>query len=57
VFPVKYELGFYIRRDRILHSHRNENLNSYKQEYICATVSVYQFVNLLFDTYNVVIDI
>jgi hypothetical protein len=28
-FPVRYELGFYIRVDDILHSHRRENLKSY----------------------------
>jgi hypothetical protein len=27
--PVKYELGFYIQEDSILHSHRRENLKSY----------------------------
>jgi hypothetical protein len=27
--PVKYELGFYITEDDILHSHRRENLKSY----------------------------
>jgi hypothetical protein len=26
---VKYELGFYIRKDGILHSHCRENLKSY----------------------------
>jgi hypothetical protein len=26
---VKYELGFYIPEDAILHSHRRENLKSY----------------------------
>jgi hypothetical protein len=26
--PVKYELGFYIPEDDILHSHRRENLKS-----------------------------
>jgi hypothetical protein len=26
---VKYELGFYITEDGILHSHRRENLKSY----------------------------
>jgi hypothetical protein len=31
VSPVKYELGFYIPEDDILHSHRRENLKSYKQ--------------------------
>jgi hypothetical protein len=25
VFPVKYELGFYIPEDDILHSHRRED--------------------------------
>jgi hypothetical protein len=28
--PVSYELGLYIPEDGILHSHRSENLNSYK---------------------------
>jgi hypothetical protein len=28
VSPVKYELGFYIPEDDILHSHRHENLKS-----------------------------
>jgi hypothetical protein len=30
VFPVKYELGFYVPEDDILHSHRRENLKSYR---------------------------
>jgi hypothetical protein len=29
VSPVKYELGFYIPEDGILHTHRRENLKSY----------------------------
>jgi hypothetical protein len=29
VSPVKYELGFYIPEDDILHSHRREHLKSY----------------------------
>jgi hypothetical protein len=29
VFLVKYELGFYIPEDPILHGHRRENLKSY----------------------------
>jgi hypothetical protein len=29
VSPVKYELGFYIPEDVILHSHRREHLKSY----------------------------
>jgi hypothetical protein len=31
VSHVKYELGFYIPEDDILHSHRRENLNSYTE--------------------------
>jgi hypothetical protein len=27
--PVKYELGFYIPEDGILHSHRRQHLKSY----------------------------
>jgi hypothetical protein len=29
VSPVKYELGFYIPEDTVLHSDRRENLKSY----------------------------
>jgi hypothetical protein len=29
VSPVRYELGFYIPEDGILHSHNGENLKSY----------------------------
>jgi hypothetical protein len=29
VFPVKYELGFYITEDAILHSHRRNDVKSY----------------------------
>jgi hypothetical protein len=29
MFPVRYELDFYIPEDDILHSHRRENLKSY----------------------------
>jgi hypothetical protein len=29
VSPVRYELGFHIPEDDILHSHRRENLKSY----------------------------
>jgi hypothetical protein len=29
VSPVRYDLGFYIQEDDILHSHRRENLKSY----------------------------
>jgi hypothetical protein len=30
---VKYELGFYIPEDDILHNDRRENLKSYRLEY------------------------
>jgi hypothetical protein len=30
VFPVRYKLDFYIPKEGILHSHRRENLKSYK---------------------------
>jgi hypothetical protein len=30
MFPVRYELGFYIPEDGILHTHRRENLKSYR---------------------------
>jgi hypothetical protein len=29
VSPVRYELGFYVAEDHILHSDRRENLKSY----------------------------
>jgi hypothetical protein len=29
VSPVRYELGFYISEDDVLHSHRREKLKSY----------------------------
>jgi uncharacterized membrane protein len=31
VYPVRYELGFYIAEDTILHSHRRESLKSYTE--------------------------
>jgi hypothetical protein len=31
VSPVRYEMGFYIPEDDILHSHCRENLKSYKE--------------------------
>jgi hypothetical protein len=33
--PVKYELGFYIPEDGILHSHRRDNLKSCIGVYQC----------------------
>jgi hypothetical protein len=36
VSPVKYELGFYITEDDILHSHRRDNLKSYVRIHVCV---------------------
>jgi hypothetical protein len=35
VSPVKYEVGFYIPEDGILHSHRREYLKSYTRKLDC----------------------
>jgi hypothetical protein len=40
VSPVKYELGFYIPEDDILHSHCRENLKSYLQISVWIVLSV-----------------
>jgi hypothetical protein len=32
--PVRYQLGFYIPEDDILHNHRRENLKSYTLLYV-----------------------
>jgi hypothetical protein len=32
VFPMRYELGFYIPEDGVLHSHRRETSNLAKRE-------------------------
>jgi hypothetical protein len=37
--PVMYELGFYIREDGVLHSHRRGNLKSYFASVSVETVS------------------
>jgi hypothetical protein len=34
VSPVKYELGFYIPEEDILHSHRHENPKSYNNDVV-----------------------
>jgi hypothetical protein len=38
VSPVKYEMGFYMPEDAILHSHRRENLRSYIELGCCPGV-------------------
>jgi hypothetical protein len=40
VSPVRYELGFYIPEDDILHSHRRENLKSH-----IVFASVFRFLH------------
>jgi hypothetical protein len=35
VCPVRFELGFYIPEDDVLHSHRRENLKFYKNTQDC----------------------
>jgi hypothetical protein len=44
VSPVKYELGFYIPEDDILHSHRRGNLKSYTLS-LCSTLTVRDHVS------------
>jgi hypothetical protein len=40
VSPVKYELGFYIPEDDILHSSRRENLKSYRHNLVSALIAL-----------------
>jgi hypothetical protein len=40
VSPVKYEPGFYIPEDGILHSHRGGNLKSYLQCLLTPEISI-----------------
>jgi hypothetical protein len=47
VSPGRYELGFYIPKDGVLHSHRSENLKSYRVvqifHYLVLSVHFYLF--------------
>jgi hypothetical protein len=43
--PVKYELDFHIPEDGILHSHRRENLKSYKTNIVCCNYARWAFEN------------
>jgi hypothetical protein len=52
VFPVKYELGFYIPEDAILHSHYRENLKSYMDLCGLCTCST-SFSQLDSSTWNI----
>jgi hypothetical protein len=47
VSPVKYELGFYIPEDAILHSHRRENLKTYKEQYLPSVVHLLVTANVV----------
>jgi hypothetical protein len=38
--PVRYELGFYILEDGLLHSHRRENLKSYSYSKVLLAITV-----------------
>jgi hypothetical protein len=42
VSPVKYELGFYMPEDDILHSHPQENLKSYIRCYLLSQLKSQQ---------------
>jgi hypothetical protein len=46
--PVKYELGFYIPEDDILHSDRRENLKSYKLQNYNAIHTFSKLLNILY---------
>jgi hypothetical protein len=51
VSPVKYEQGFYIPEDDILHSHRRENLKSYiftRDLHYVAYVTIYKETHSVF---------
>jgi hypothetical protein len=50
VSPVKYELGFCITEDGILHSHRRENLNSYMLSIYLNTLRFICYVRFEFIT-------
>jgi hypothetical protein len=57
VSPVKYEMGFYIPEDGILHSHRRGNLKSYTISfpvcvsfYICSSTSAFLISSEDFET-------
>jgi hypothetical protein len=38
MFPVRFEVGFYIPEDDILHSHCRENLKAYKKRIEVAPI-------------------
>jgi hypothetical protein len=42
VSPVRYELGFHISVDGILHSHRSEDLISYEIRYVTLQTIIYR---------------
>jgi hypothetical protein len=52
VSPVKYELGFYIPEEDILHSHRRENLKSYDSYFRSNEMRASWFCKLLTRIYS-----
>jgi hypothetical protein len=42
VSPVKYELGFYIPEDDILHSQRRTHIKYYRMKMFVVTVKIVQ---------------
>jgi hypothetical protein len=46
VSPVRYELGFYIQEDGILHSHRRENPKSYNPWMLAVGILSAQSVHM-----------
>jgi hypothetical protein len=48
--PVKYELGFYISEDDILHSHRRENLKSLLPIAVYLKQNVSEMVHVFWDS-------
>jgi hypothetical protein len=47
VSPVKYELGFYIPEDDTPHSHRRENVKSYKSQLLPFTFFLFIYYYIL----------
>jgi hypothetical protein len=52
VSPVRYELGFYIPEDDMLHSHSSENLKSYKDISVCNGKEYRHVMNLCTSPYG-----
>jgi hypothetical protein len=44
MFPVMYELGIYVPEDRILHSHRRENLESLRDPHFLPRPNYFSII-------------